>query len=111
MNYNKLDPGIRNVVRLLHYWGYKTTDSGDGVTKLDFPHVVLNVHSRNVLWDANFLRGRLIAIGIDVVPHGPDGGVSIQATYDPSSPDIVVMLMGLTDDMLPDELVAKLNSL
>lgn len=32
-DYSQLDPGIRRLVRWLHDNGYKTTDSGDGVTK------------------------------------------------------------------------------
>lgn len=52
-DYTQLDPGIQDIVRQLHAWGFETTDSGDGVTKfqvpepermdgiLDFPHVVV----------------------------------------------------------------------
>lgn len=48
--YEELDPGIRELVKLLHDNGWSTMDSGDGVTKLQdgddhpgvlpFPHVV-----------------------------------------------------------------------
>jgi len=43
--YAALDPGIRDVVRLLNDNGFETTDSGDGVSKpaagivFPFPHV------------------------------------------------------------------------
>lgn len=33
--YDDLDPGIVEVVRFLHGHGFETTDSGDGVSKLD----------------------------------------------------------------------------
>ena len=45
-DYDELDPGIREVVRLLRKHHFDTTDSGDGVSKdadpgevLDYPHV------------------------------------------------------------------------
>ena len=45
INYDELDPGIRDVVRAINEWGWKTTDSGDGSKAgemecaLDHPHV------------------------------------------------------------------------
>ncbi len=51
MNYEELDPGIREIVRRLNAAGFETTDSGDGVSKpadwyasgeaIPFPHVVI----------------------------------------------------------------------
>ena len=47
LDYNSLDPGIRDVVRELNRLGYDTTDSGDGVSKpemgcaMPFRHVVV----------------------------------------------------------------------
>lgn len=50
MNYDELDPGIREKVRAIHDLGYHTTDSGDGVSKpadaegvLPFPHIVVKL--------------------------------------------------------------------
>jgi hypothetical protein len=46
LNYDALDPGIRETVRLCRQKGFHTTDSGDGVSKPEagrvfpFPHVV-----------------------------------------------------------------------
>lgn len=46
IDYDKLDPGIRDVVRAVNDSGWITIDSGDGVSKppvgrdFDFPHVV-----------------------------------------------------------------------
>jgi hypothetical protein len=34
LNYEELDPGIRDTVRLLNEAGFETCDSGDGVSKL-----------------------------------------------------------------------------
>lgn len=45
INYDALDPGIREVVRAINEWGWKTCDSGDGSKAgtmegaLDHPHV------------------------------------------------------------------------
>lgn len=66
MNYETLDPGIREVVRWLHSLGYKTTDSGDGYSKLpderamNVAHVAIDVsdaerHENNLVWLANYL--------------------------------------------------------
>jgi hypothetical protein len=51
LDYETLDPGIRDVVRRLRDRGFETTDSGDGVSKpaewyaageaIPFPHVVI----------------------------------------------------------------------
>jgi len=58
----RLDPGIRQVVRWLRRIGYKTTDSGDGVSKpadertYDVPHVVIRIEekrtSEGFRWEA-----------------------------------------------------------
>ncbi len=49
-DYDKLDPGIREFVRWLNVTGYKTSDSGDGVSKvgvmgaedlIDVPHAIV----------------------------------------------------------------------
>lgn len=45
IDYDALDPGIRDVVRAISEWGWKTCDSGDGSKAgtmecaLDHPHV------------------------------------------------------------------------
>jgi hypothetical protein len=48
LNYNDLDPGIRETVRLLRDEGFETVDSGDGVAKpldhegvIRYPHVAM----------------------------------------------------------------------
>ena len=45
INYNNLDPGIREFVRELNDAGFVTTDSGDGVSKPEFARVL---HERHV---------------------------------------------------------------
>ena len=58
-NYDRLDPGIRDTVRLLREAGFETTDSGDGVSKpplpgvIPFPHVVVATVPDRLVPDAN----------------------------------------------------------
>lgn len=52
-DYDQLDPGIRDVVRAIHEWGWKTCDSGDGSKAgtmecaLDHPHVFCEAKSEH----------------------------------------------------------------
>ena len=70
LDYNTLDPGIREVVRGLVSLGYDTTDSGDGVSKADmgcalpFRHVVAMLPStvtelHHAVWFAEQMRGHI----------------------------------------------------
>lgn len=62
MNYDELDPGIRDVVRTLHAAGFETTDSGDGESKpqawydcgeaIPFPHVLAETTPETMIADA-----------------------------------------------------------
>lgn len=95
VDYDHLDPGIRDVVRLLNDAGFKTTDSGDGVSKpkpwyepdergiteaLPFPHVVCLVANRRALiLEAHRLQAVL----------GP--AWHIEGTYYPSTETAVLM--------------------
>ncbi|MCL4848757.1 MAG: hypothetical protein KJ066_19585 [Acidobacteria bacterium] len=67
--YSALDPGIRDIVRLLHGAGFVTTDSGDGVTKppdertFDVPHVVCRVDDHQRLIKEAFRLWRTLPVG------------------------------------------------
>lgn len=103
-----LDPGIRQVVLLLRSWGFKTTDSGDGVTKvgimecaMPIPHVVIPA-TRCTMHDvADRLYGKLGDLGCEVdlvdlvLPN-----VKIEATYDPADESAIVIVYGLDDELL-----------
>jgi len=127
-DYTQLDPGIRCVVRLLHRWGYETSDSGDGVTKqasgeyderdlMAVPHVVIvgrTIHRsyenmRMIDVHANMLMKDLAAEGVPVTPQGLPGA-SIQYDYCPASGTSMIILMDLSDDDLPDALRAELEA-
>jgi hypothetical protein len=63
VNYEELDPGIREIVRALNDVGFETTDSGDGVSKpadwyasgeaIPFPHVVAQTTPETMVADAH----------------------------------------------------------
>lgn len=104
----ELDPGIRETVRRLRAAGFRTTDSGDGVSKVaagwdpdtvhDFPHVYVAVGGDALIGEARRLRDLLVAAGVPVEPLGPDGdGIAIQAMYDPADDSAIIMLAGLDD--------------
>lgn len=58
LDYEKLDPGIRDDVKKLIDAGFITTDSGDGISKsadeypeaLPFPHIAMESPSTNLAW-------------------------------------------------------------
>ena len=114
-DYSELDPGIREVVRWLRDAGFKTTDSGDGVTKLAqgwpedevmaFPHVNIESSLAYMLKETNELIRMLYEKRIQIEPIGGDG-VSIQVTYDPADGSASILLLGLNDDRF---LVAQLE--
>jgi hypothetical protein len=94
LNYSNLDPGIRDVVRLLRERGFNTTDSGDGVSKvakhgpmdgvLPFPHVVALLDEETMISETKRL-GRL-ALEIGSEWH-------VEMSWSPGGP-AVAMLIG-----------------
>lgn len=58
-----IQPKVKPLVDFLNSIGFKTTDSGDGVTNveagmecaLDFPHVVVLTNSRDLTQDADLI--------------------------------------------------------
>ena len=112
LDYSTLNPGIRRTVQWLREHGYETTDSGDGVTNvgviegaLEFPHVVIQVHPRNLVDEADRLMGDLWEAGVCIEPQGVDPSTPcIQATYDPGSSSTgIIMLMGVSDRVFFEE--------
>lgn len=66
IDYDELDPGIRDVVRLLREAGFETTDSGDGVSKpkddmcvLEYPHVFAMTDPAHMVPEADRLAALL----------------------------------------------------
>lgn len=109
--YSDLDPGIRNTVRWLNEYGFTTTDSGDGISKLnindgcalDYPHVMIVVDPDELLETTSNLVELFDSLGIDIGPIGNAEGLPcIQATYDPCAGSCqgIIMLMGIDDDLM-----------
>ena len=91
-DYESLDPGVREFVRWLHRYGYKTTDSGDGVSKpperrvLNYAHVVIKVPE----WTGSLIAKAHILVR-RCVKAGHDSAI-VEATY--STEDTVALLFG-----------------
>lgn len=122
--YEDLDPGIREVVRLVNSLGFKTADSGDGVSKrgtpmeggmLGTPHVAIPCGVPDLLVPlSNRLFAELKRLGVrfgltrEEVEElaGPQGGVEygdgvfIEATYSPVDGGCTILLLGLDDALL-----------
>lgn len=108
LDYETLNPGIREVVRLLRGAGFNTTDSGDGITNvaggmegaIPFPHVhcvvrpaVLCNIKDIAMHMVNVLRAEGVEIGIGYV----------QLTYDPLFPEATTLsLLYISDAVLAD---------
>ncbi len=119
-----LDPGIRDVVRLLVSKGFTATDSGDGVSKIGTEqehgmikdaHVVIPCSPPSMVSDAEHLTRPLRGEGVDVGPdqatvevlvdiqaEGPafGDGVYVEATYTPDSGSALISVRGLDDATL-----------
>jgi hypothetical protein len=91
MNYEDLDPGIREVVRMLRDAGFNTTDSGDGVTKVALGHEgVMTVPHVHCFFDKRCLTIEEMCYQLRKVCYqnglAPQPG-NIQVTYDPMAPE------------------------
>lgn len=116
-DYEKLDPGIRTTVRMLVAAGFRTTDSGDGRTKiaafggdcdgtvLDVPHVAIQVLDSNPIQQTNALWRLLLY----ALKEPPTPGM-VQLTYDPAAEidaQSVILLTGIDDTMLAGDADAE----
>lgn len=111
---DKLDPGIRRTVLWLNDRGFRTTDSGDGVTKnqddhypcaLPVPHVFMYVAPDRMVADSHLLLDALVAAGLDpgesVVVSGQEMPAwSVETSYDPSNRYASLHLFGVNDAKL-----------
>lgn len=108
-----LDPGIASTVAWLNERGFRTCDSGDGVSKepdpscvLPYPHVVISLDDpATMVAEADRLADALQEAGYHVenigpshVPYLAGGHFSIQASYDPVGESALVELMGRLPD-------------
>ena len=124
--WDDLDPGVRQVVKLLNENGFDTCDSGDGKSKfgedgkplpewrsedqefecvMDIPHVAIGVPADRLAAECDRLWHLLASVGVKVDPQGPDDEPTIQGTYDPAPNEGVgskafILLMNLNDARL-----------
>lgn len=110
VNYDELDPGVRNLVRWLRSRGFFTVDSGDGskVGEQDGArpeaHVVMLVPPEAISHYADHLRRLLFQEHeVLVTPLAPEpGGIHVAATYDPCDKQAILDLSGVSDSMLKE---------
>lgn len=110
LNYDELDPGIREVVRFLNEAGFTTTDSGDGVTKppdedcvIPVPNVHIPVPATVAVAESHKVMQLLEGCGVMFDPtHPDDPEPSIQLTYSPTDETAIVSVYGLNDSLLEE---------
>jgi len=99
-----LDRGIRLTVTWLRTKGFRTVDSGDGMSKGNDGEPDANVYMVTTpdaaVGEANLLSGMLRSIGVPIVPQGQDGGVWVCASYDPADGSAVLSVHRLDDALL-----------
>jgi hypothetical protein len=111
-----LDPGIRRTVLWLQKNEFRTTDSGDGVTKfecaepmegaLEYPHVVCVVSSDLLASESDRLAALVWERGVEVAPNAlrEPGQAGISASYDPADGVAIIVLAGVGDaELFPDD--------
>ncbi len=108
LDYSTLTPGIRRTVALLRSLGFRTTDSGDGVTNVQAgmegamtrPNVYIRVRPERLIAECLRLRYALRSRRVPVDVQGPDDAPCIQGMYDPCDDSAGILLMGVDDAML-----------
>ena len=110
VDFAELDPGIRETVRLLRDAGFRTTDSGDGVSKVDMecaepvPNVYMVVDAPVMVAEADRLAkvlGAALRDGVLDEVQTVDGHevprVFIDASYNPLDGVAILALHGVSD--------------
>lgn len=112
LDYDKLDPNVREVVRWLASMGFNTSDSGDGKYKLEqgwtaeeivpFPHVYMTVDKWDLVSETKRLQFLLKRdFGIELVQAWTEEGKPhIEVLWDPTLADGVIGLYNVTNEML-----------
>lgn len=109
INYEELDPGVRQLVRILNNEGFVTTDSGDGYSKdeearwMDCPHVCISLDSPDdIITEADRLIAVMATYGVTIVQQGPEDEKTpcIQVDYCPVTRRASMLLMDVLDEDL-----------
>jgi hypothetical protein len=99
-----LNPGIEKTVRLLNTAGFRTIDSGDGITHdfecdRDFAYVVIAVDEPSkLIAESQRLKTLLTLNGVEVGPINDESTPQIQASYDPTTDFATIDLMFVSDE-------------
>ena len=129
IDYEVLDPGIREAVSLLRDAGFETTDSGDGVSKpadwfesgeaLPFPHVFAVVSKDEMFRQADRMLSVLHRIDFGGARHVSTGvpGWRVEASYCPNDGSCILMarwefaepLAPARSCLVIDHVVSRLN--
>lgn len=89
LDYNTLNPGIGNLVKLLRDNGFDTRDSGDGVTQnfqcdIGIPYVHMVTTRDALTFEADRLMQVLTEAGVTLEPTNEEGTTAtIEAGYNP----------------------------
>ena len=107
--YESLSPNIRRLVRLLHEWGYKTTDSGDGTNAGEgmecavmFPMVVIGLDDQG---DPLERAADHLYWCLEKKAHIPMGRATetgtrkVEASYEPGGPRLLLVLHVTDEDL------------
>ena len=104
-----ITPGIVKLVDLLNRYGFKTTDSGDGVTNvesgmecaMEFPNVAIRVLPGFLIEESHRLQDTLRKHGVTVRAQTMDPWEpAIQAMYDPGNNSAIILLTGVDDSVV-----------
>lgn len=103
---SKVNPGIRETVKLLNQHGYMTTDSGDGKTHdyscdRDHAYVVVVTTREKLISDADGIAALFAKHGVTVGDLSLEGeGPYLQAMYNPGSAAPALIDIQNVDDSL-----------
>ena len=101
---DNINPGIKKTVKWFNDLGYKTSDSGDGVTHdfecdRDYAYVTILLDDPMTLsTQADRIKALIEERGVSVLAVGEYP--CIQADYDPVNKLAIIQVMGLSDKEL-----------
>lgn len=114
--YDEVDPGVRQLVRLLAEEGFCTCDSGDGRSKFQedgsplsewdgvaliaVPHVAMTCEPTRLIDESYRLHRLMVSLGVGVQAQGMGDAPSIQASFDPCDAMGLIVLLGVDDALL-----------
>ena len=117
-DYDLIDPGIRDVVRYVRWWGLPTSDSGDGASKpahwyesgeaLRVPHVFAMERDVEAGTDDHELIpiwiGKAAVMSRELLGgRPPNPGQEITVSYNAADRTLLFAVYGFTNEDIPKE--------